>query len=519
MLYIGLLALCLLTLARPGSTQDADSLQFYETVLRLSEKVERNPQLRALWDEQVQRLDDLEMPIPEFKCDVSLRSAKRPTNVHEVRPGDIDVIAAFGDSITAGNGLGARNPVEVAVENRGESWTIGGDRRLEEGVITLPNIIKKFNPMLKGYSTCVSPEFLTIEFREWFNVARPGGRADHNLAEAQKLVERMKRDERVDFENDWKLLSFFVGGNDFCSACRANRTAEYWYATHERALVYLKENMPRTIVNLVSMFDVTPLQNMSRNILCDLLQWGFCDCARNWTTLPMLRPLQLQYTEVFNQLASEERFHSDDFTVVVQPHLRDMLPPIDPDTGDYIKDILSPDCFHPSRLMHQQLAIWLWNIMLVPVGHKPFEMDSSDFDPEIACPTLQHPYIFTNQNSIGVEWPPAMTGCGNVLTELTDDVNMPIGWDSMCHILSNHSQASTSCRNLLVGLPRFGNADNLLAAGGNFGCYISLSTDSGMSPNACYDNYQHDTVLTNCLACQVMYVCVRFPELPEITKP
>lgn len=54
------------------------------------------------------------------------RSEKSPKSVHELRPGDIDVVAAIGDSLTAGNG-GLTNTVidSYLNENRGISWSIG----------------------------------------------------------------------------------------------------------------------------------------------------------------------------------------------------------------------------------------------------------------------------------------------------------------------------------------------------------------------------------------------------------
>ena len=61
-----------------------------------------------------------------FPCDVTNgRSPKRPKSVHELRPGDIDVIGSLGDSLTAGNGVFATNIFEVATENRGATAYIG----------------------------------------------------------------------------------------------------------------------------------------------------------------------------------------------------------------------------------------------------------------------------------------------------------------------------------------------------------------------------------------------------------
>lgn len=53
------------------------------------------------------------------------RSRRRPTSVHQLRPGDVDVIAALGDSLVAGNGAMEEYALGTMIENRGVSWCIG----------------------------------------------------------------------------------------------------------------------------------------------------------------------------------------------------------------------------------------------------------------------------------------------------------------------------------------------------------------------------------------------------------
>lgn len=63
----------------------------------------------------------------QFPCDLDmiLRSVEVPKNAHEVRPGDIDVIGAIGDSLTAGFGISATDLLELVIENRGKSFSGG----------------------------------------------------------------------------------------------------------------------------------------------------------------------------------------------------------------------------------------------------------------------------------------------------------------------------------------------------------------------------------------------------------
>lgn len=40
------------------------------------------------------------------------------------------------------------------------------------------------------------------------------------LDQARNLVNRMSRSNRIDFRRSWKLVTFFVGGNDLCKSCK-----------------------------------------------------------------------------------------------------------------------------------------------------------------------------------------------------------------------------------------------------------------------------------------------------------
>lgn len=40
------------------------------------------------------------------------------------------------------------------------------------------------------------------------------------MEQAQRLVHKLKTNKKYDFENDWKVLTIFIGGNDLCACCR-----------------------------------------------------------------------------------------------------------------------------------------------------------------------------------------------------------------------------------------------------------------------------------------------------------
>lgn len=64
-----------------------------------------------------------------------------PTSVHKLKPGDIDIVGAIGDSVTAGTAMLSTNPVYVLLENRGLT-TLGGGQGSWRKYLTLSNILK-----------------------------------------------------------------------------------------------------------------------------------------------------------------------------------------------------------------------------------------------------------------------------------------------------------------------------------------------------------------------------------------
>lgn len=68
--------------------------------------------------------------------------------------------------------------------------------------LTLPNILRVFNPHLVGYST---GDGTTVDKGAGFNVGEAGALSHQMPYQARVLVERIKRDRKVDFQLDWKV--------------------------------------------------------------------------------------------------------------------------------------------------------------------------------------------------------------------------------------------------------------------------------------------------------------------------
>lgn len=180
------------------------------------------------------------------------RSKSVPTSVHRLTPGDIDIVGAFGDSLTAANGAFAIDSLQTTLEGRGVSWSIGGKDNWRK-FITLPNLLKEFNPKLYGYSEAANS--LGFQKESKFNAAEPGAISIHTIQQAKNLVKRMRSDPRVDIKNHWKVVTIMIGSNDFClDICyydNQDKLVEQAARDMIRVLRILRENLPRTLVNVV----------------------------------------------------------------------------------------------------------------------------------------------------------------------------------------------------------------------------------------------------------------------------
>ncbi|XP_048831450.1 phospholipase B1, membrane-associated isoform X1 [Brienomyrus brachyistius] len=211
----------------------------------------------------------------DFSCAVHGPSDPVPSSVHRLRPTDIKVVAALGDSLSAGFGAKAKNLLQLTNEYRGVSWSIGGDQTLET-VTTLPNILRKFNPSLRGFSTGIGTA------QRGFNMAVSGAKAFNIPAQVEKLIQALRDSKEVDFENDWKLVTLFIGGNDLCQYCqdRASLSPQNYSLYLMESLDLLYRNVPRVLVNVLEILQIDGLRKIKRNSLgCSLLQENLCPCV------------------------------------------------------------------------------------------------------------------------------------------------------------------------------------------------------------------------------------------------
>ncbi|KAM9435049.1 phospholipase B1, membrane-associated-like isoform 1-T1 [Clarias gariepinus] len=338
----------------------------------------------------------------EIHCEDLSPSNTIPTSVHEVRPADIRVVGAVGDSLTAGNGVPSTSLLDVLTQYRGLSWSIGGDNNIST-VTTLPNILRVFNPELTGFSVKTGKQNTKQAF---LNQAVAGAKSIDLLNQAKVLVNRMKTDNRINFDSDWKVITMFIGGNDFCDSCEnpLHYSPENFLKRIQLALDFLHSEVPRAIINLVEPLHITPLRAMHLNVTLGCPTWLvriLCSCVvspeEGSEALQSLEHLNRAYQTILQDLVESGRYDTNsNFTVVLQPFLRDItVPMLD---GQPDRSYFTPDCFHLSQKAHTLMARALWNNMMEGLGNKTNKHDFTvNLQPK--CPSQSSPFLQTFENS------------------------------------------------------------------------------------------------------------------------
>eukprot|EP01112_Ceratiomyxa_fruticulosa_P019754 TRINITY_DN6540_c0_g1_i1.p1 TRINITY_DN6540_c0_g1~~TRINITY_DN6540_c0_g1_i1.p1 ORF type:complete len:402 (-),score=75.01 TRINITY_DN6540_c0_g1_i1:80-1285(-) len=281
-------------------------------------------------------------------------------NVFSLKPGNIKVVAALGDSITTGSSAKDNNIISMK-QYRGLSFSIGGD----SGVTTLPNLLKPYNPAVIGFSTGIGGREIATN---GLNGAENGGIIQSIPAQANWLLSALKNNSNINFNEDWKLITIWIGSNNLCDVC-----SDYTYNGPEnfeielrKTLLFIFNNIPRVVVNLLPNLDLTDLRKFSSGG-CSLVHSFACPCATssNAANRQVVQLANTNFTQRIYKLAGEfNEQKSSHQAVVVQPFLIQTLIP----ERSYLS---AADCFHPSAIAHQNLAIGLWNTLIAPVESKP----------------------------------------------------------------------------------------------------------------------------------------------------
>ncbi|TKR59960.1 hypothetical protein L596_029562 [Steinernema carpocapsae] len=367
--------------------------------------------LLALLCGALQALKDLgDSTLGNCPAESFAKSKNIPTSAHQVRYSDIKIIAALGDSLTAGNGAGAKknDALEVLIQYRGLVFHIGGDMELEQH-ITIPNILRKFNPNLFGQSH--GQGSVNVWKSAYLNAGVPGSESRDLPGQAEDLIKKMHVHPEIDIQNDWKLVNIFIGGNDICQYCHDKRQdkdgyhSPYHFADNiKQAVKILQDNLPRTIVSLTGMFNMRMLRRVDAGeLFCEGLHLFECSCEidKKFTNEEM-NNISLAYMAAEQQIQDSGFFDTkEDFTFVIQPFFEEITqPPLLPN-GKADLSFFAPDCFHFSEFGHAVVAKELWNTIVEPVGMKQRKVNLTDYNVPLKCadPRNVCPFFPTTKNN------------------------------------------------------------------------------------------------------------------------
>ncbi|XP_016152447.1 PREDICTED: phospholipase B1, membrane-associated-like [Ficedula albicollis] len=218
----------------------------------------------------------------------------------------------------------------------------------------------------------------------------PDSQARDLLHQAEEIVELMKADQMMDFQNDWKLITVFFSAEAPCSSYASTQLKDCISENLENLTVvldFLYEKVPKAFVNLVDSTELTTA-SLACQDYSNASKPGRNQCSYVEHSTLHDNILRWSYQDALEKLLESERFdQKNDFTVVLQPSLqgRNLLLRLGTTSKTQV-EVLEDYIF---------MAVSLWNNMMQPVGQKqPYGVTKI-----VQCPSQENPYLFTYRNS------------------------------------------------------------------------------------------------------------------------
>ncbi|XP_069806322.1 phospholipase B1, membrane-associated-like [Dendropsophus ebraccatus] len=137
------------------------------------------------------------------------------------------------------------------------------------------DILKIFNPHLVGFGKRSTVSYRPAPLEDsGLNLAITGANTFLLPEQARRLIDVLKSLPEIRVQDDWKVITVFIGSNDLCDYCK-NKTqfsADAFIHHMSEALDMLQEELPRSIVNVVQLFQVDRLRQVNDQSLGCILQ-------------------------------------------------------------------------------------------------------------------------------------------------------------------------------------------------------------------------------------------------------
>jgi len=321
---------------------------------------------------------------PILNC--STFNAPTPRDVTTLSPANIGIFIAIGDSITACFAAKGRNGLSSFDEYRGLSFSAGGDK----DAVSLFSFVQRFSAKVQGASTgkhIVEIPGAPYFSADHFNVAQSNARSDdlqHQLDHLFKVVPKVDPTG-----TQWKLITLFIGADDVCRNCKMTTPVliANYVKNVQNALSQLEAKLPNSFVAVIPIFNVSGVyRRMQGSTYCKLahgIPWE-CGCILNSDNATRARMdvaavgMSAALEAVVRQVQAKR---NPKFTATFLPFTNGVqivnLPP------DFISNL---DCFHPTVVAHQQLAVSTWNSLLTPSAQRTRQWKLGE---PIQCPNAQ----------------------------------------------------------------------------------------------------------------------------------
>ncbi|ODO09998.1 hypothetical protein I350_02222 [Cryptococcus amylolentus CBS 6273] len=346
------------------------------------------------------------------QCPV-LSKRDTPTSAKDVRPDDIRVVMALGDSITAGLlARPASSPLfptnttffqTVDVEEyRGISYPMGTD----EGAITIPNILSHFvtdNATVQGGAKGHhAPATSALIAQDGLNAAVSGATSSLLTSQVTTYIVPKLAALGLPGDDDWVYANVAIGANDICDFCVAPNVSIAGVGTLGSSTAFandirtavnlLRKHTPKLIVNIIGILPVSAVYNLTLTnsycqpaILSDVPHLPLeCACALTPGPIGDVTRQRMDSTgEAYDNAVLEivkawEAEDDDGFGVMWQPG--SLI-----DLENYPIEALSPvDCFHPSEALHRRVAAGIWNRLTLSLEEKYTKILWDD-GPQVRC--------------------------------------------------------------------------------------------------------------------------------------
>lgn len=314
-------------------------------------------------------------PLPHFDCPAVNVTIPEATEVTKLRFGNIKVVMAMGDSMTAAFGAEA-----LPVEYRGISYSTGGD----QNATTIAKYLQHYNPDLDGmgYKTSIP----LTPYCSGLNCAVSGAVVEDLPSQLEHLTNHLKSKTYEKYQDEWKLLTIFIGANNACGCKSESNSADNFEKNLRTALTYTHGNLTKTFVSVMTLFNISGVWDLAQTAkYCETVVPVLHECScleSNATDRLHMDELAIEYNKRTFKVAEEfYKLNDPNFTVVVQPAVDSFR------IGDYSQNFLSDvDCFHPSLCAHQGFAYALWNNMNSAPIDKAHTLNYDQPEP-LKCPT------------------------------------------------------------------------------------------------------------------------------------